>query len=299
MEKNLKTWLWGGWFLVLSMIVLGGYTRLSGSGLSITEWNVLMGILPPLSEMDWAALFQKYQETPEFLKVNFAMSLQEFKSIFWAEYFHRILGRIIGLYFLYPLYLLIMKKLALKDFRKYIVGFLLVCMQGVLGWFMVKSGLKNIPHVNPFFLSSHLIMASFLILWIVWTIENRPKINLLILAVLLFEIFLGGLVAGFKGGYIYNTFPLMGNGFVPPEIQNISDLFINPAGVQFFHRIWMCVVVGAIVFTKQYKLTALLGVQVILGIATLLLDMNMILALFHQLNAFLLLTGLVVLRGRF
>ena len=299
MPKNLKTWLWVGWVLVLSMIVLGGYTRLSGSGLSITEWNVLMGILPPLSEMDWGALFQKYQETPEFLKVNFAMTIHEFKSIFWAEYFHRILGRVIGLYFLYPLYLLIMEKLTFKDFRKYIVGFLLVCMQGVLGWFMVKSGLKNIPHVNPSFLSSHLIMASFLILWIVWTIENRPKINIVLLSIVLFEIFLGGLVAGFKGGYIYNTFPLMGNGFVPPEIQNISDLFINPAGVQFFHRIWMCVVVGAIVFTKQYKLTALLGVQVILGIATLLLDMNMILALFHQLNAFLLLTGLVVLRGRF
>ena len=292
---NVKIWLNWGLLFVGVMLFLGGATRLTGSGLSMVTWDLLWGIIPPISQSAWEDFFQSYRQSPEYLKVNFTMDMEGFQKIFWLEYLHRLMGRFLGLYFLIPLFV--------KKFPKYLLwGFVLVCCQGVWGWLMVKTGLKNIPHVNPFFLSVHLTLAAFLVLWIIWEHQERPKIsvlNKLYIAVIFIEIFLGGLVAGFKAGYIYNTLPLMGDSWFPGEVVRFQDLWMTPEGVQWLHRVWAMVVfvlIGRLAFLKRSKILFFcLGGQIILGGVTLLFKVPFILALLHQLTAFVLLSFTVFL----
>jgi cytochrome c oxidase assembly protein subunit 15 len=288
-NKSLRVWLKSGLFFVGVMLLLGGATRLTGSGLSMVTWDLLWGVFPPLSQDSWEIFFQAYKQSPEYLKVNFFMDLDGFKKIFWLEYLHRLMGRFLGLYFFIPL--------LVKNFpRRLMTGFLLVCFQGFWGWLMVYSGLKSVPYVDPFFLSGHLILAALLVVWILWEHEGHPHVHwkgLLYMGVILVEIFLGGLVAGFKAGYIYNTFPLMEGKWFPHEVMELKDLFFTPEGVQWLHRFWAVVTLGVIGnFCYIYKnmwVFLCLGIQIFLGIGALLFKVPLFLGVLHQFNAFVLL----------
>ncbi len=288
-KRDVKVWLNFGLFFVGVMLLLGGATRLTGSGLSMVTWDLLWGVFPPFSESAWEEFFQSYKQSPEYLKINFTMDIEGFKKIFWLEYLHRLMGRFLGLYFLWPL--------LIKKSPKYLMwGFVLICFQGFWGWLMVKSGLKNIPHVNPFFLSVHLMLAASLVVWIIWQCQDRPKIgaiDVLYIGMIFIEIFLGGLVAGFKAGYIYNTFPLMEGAWFPSEVATVSDLWLTAEGVQWLHRVWamaVLMIIGRFAFLRRSELLFFcLGAQILLGIFTLLFKVPLLLGLLHQLNAFVLL----------
>ncbi len=283
-NNSIQIWLRGGFLLVALMLFLGGATRLTGSGLSMVTWDLFLGIIPPLTQESWEAFFKMYQQSPEYLKINFTMDLDGFKKIFWLEYFHRVLGRVLGLYFLIPLFL--------KQ-KKMMIGFVLVCAQGLLGWLMVASGLKSIPHVNPFFLSAHLMMAAVLILWMVWEYGGRKPLPYFYISIILVEIFLGGLVAGFKAGLIYNTFPLMDGMWAPEDIFEGGNIIMTPEGVQWLHRVWAIIVFILLVrlslIYHHFSIFLCLIMQFFLGILTIIWKVPLIIALLHQLNAFLLL----------
>lgn len=296
MNEKIKTsvqlWLKWGFFLIGIMLLLGGGARLTGSGLSMVTWDLFWGVFPPMSQNAWESFFEAYKKSPEYLKINFSMDLEGFKSIFWLEYLHRLMGRILGLYFLIPLFLGLNRQKTLQ----LMVGFFLITLQGLLGWLMVQSGLKNIPHVNPFFLSGHLMLASFLLLWMIWEYQERPKISgyhMVYVGVLLIEIFWGGLVAGFKAGYIYNSFPLMEGQWFPCEVSNWVDLFMTPEGVQWLHRAWsiivLCCIIHLAVLKRNKAIFICLTAQIVLGISALLFKVPLVLGLLHQLNAFVLL----------
>jgi len=296
------------------MIVLGGFTRLTGSGLSITEWNVISGILPPLSHKDWLVLFAKYQEIPEFKEVNFSMDVYEFKQIFWLEYLHRILGRVIGLVtifgflaFVFNKNLLVMQKLRI------IFITIFIPIQGLIGWLMVKSGLTDNIDVSHYMLALHLTMA-FLLLYILarfYFFEQNPELSKtfvthpvkflrFLIFVLFFQVVYGAFVAGLKAGLVYNQFPNMGYGFVPDEFYANAFFslasFDNPVIVQFIHRNLAYLL--TLLFTifgfkfyknlnsyqqKQYKLVFfIILVQIVIGASVLLSFLNMYLAVLHQ-----------------
>ncbi|MDR3493475.1 MAG: COX15/CtaA family protein [Ancalomicrobiaceae bacterium] len=256
-------WLWLIAALVFAMVVVGGATRLTGSGLSITEWNPIMGALPPLSEADWLAVFAKYKAIPQFAIANRDMTLNGFKVIFWWEWTHRFLGRFIGVAFLLPFILF----LATGAIRRAEIGrfgllFVLGAAQGAVGWWMVASGLVDRIDVAPYRLATHLSLASFIFaatVWIALTLDRKPAeingrsatarrkagaatltANLLIAAVFV-QIFLGALVAGNDAGLVYNTWPSMNGTFVPDDVLAMEPLwrnfFENAATVQFVHRL--------------------------------------------------------------
>ena len=262
-EKLYQSWLIIVALCITIMVILGGYTRLTGSGLSITQWSLLSGILPPLSQEEWQILFSKYQEIPQFKLVNFAMDLSGFKQIFWLEYIHRLMGRVTGILIIIPAILFF--KYHQKAARKFLTGVIfLILLQGSLGWFMVASGLKDNVSVDHFRLAAHLITAFILFSLIFAEILKTstkispaniaPKTNnksyilvSIIFIILTIQVIYGAFVAGLDGGYIYNNFPLMGENFYPEELSyylqatqehnNISTiLFYNPATVQFWHR---------------------------------------------------------------
>ena len=320
----IAVWLLACCALLFIMVVVGGATRLTHSGLSMAEWKPLVGTVPPLSQSDWEEVFLKYQATPEYRHVNQGMSLDEFKGIFWWEYVHRLLGRVIGIVFLLPfLYFLLRRKidgpLALKLAGIFVLGGL----QGAMGWYMVKSGLVDDPRVSQYRLTAHLGLALAIYAAMLWTAldllkparaaANEPSRRLgryaLTLAALIFLMALsGGFVAGIRAGFAYNTFPLMDGHFVPPEILMLEpwwlNLFNNMATVQFNHRMiaWllMLLVPAFWVAARRVPLPprtrlathALLGmlfIQVALGISTLLLGVPVPLAAAHQGGAVLLL----------
>ena len=247
--------------MVLATLFVGGVTRLTHSGLSIVEWQPLLGAIPPLSEADWRSVFAKYQQSPEYLKVNLHMTLAEFKFIFWWEWVHRLLGRLIGVVFFVPfLWFLLRGKLsratAPQLMPKLLGFFVLGGLQGVLGWYMVKSGLVDNPHVSQFRLAAHLGLA-FLIFGLMWwtglgllaprvvAARGTPlrKIQLAgaaLAALLLVMVLSGALVAGTHAGLIYNTFPLMGAGVMPPDLLALqpawTNFFENQIMIQFDHR---------------------------------------------------------------
>ncbi len=261
---TLKTsWLFLNIFMVILMVIIGGVTRLTDSGLSMTEWNLISGIIPPLTQEDWNIKFELYKQSPEFLLKNFDMSLSEFKKIFFWEYFHRIWGRLIGITFLIPFLILWCKKQFSYNEKKYFCTLLILgCFQGFMGWFMVESGLVNKPDVSHFRLSAHLVVAFIiyaLLLNAFWnnlnnnnlgyTVKNisrRYGKNLFCLKLSIFMIFLtissGAFVSGTNAGWAYNNFPYMGDNFLPPillneEIKNFNSLFNDIGFLQFFHRI--------------------------------------------------------------
>ncbi len=318
-----------GWLLlccalVFAMVVVGGVTRLTRSGLSIVEWEPLIGAIPPLSQADWEQLFQEYQRTPEYLKVNHGMSLQEFKGIFWWEYFHRLLGRLIGLVFLLPMVWFMVRRKIEAALAPRLVGiFLLGGVQGFVGWWMVSSGLVDDPRVSHVRLSIHLGLAFLIFAGMFWTAldllsnEVRERFDRSLaplasfataLCVLIFVMVLsGGLVAGTRAGYAYNTFPLMNGHLVPPEYFMLSpwwDNFLhNMATVQFNHRLiaWALFLLIPVLWWRAWRagvhgrlrlpldlLMLMLLAQLALGIATLLQRVPVALGASHQAGALVL-----------
>lgn len=321
-RNAVAAWLLVCCALVFAMVVVGGVTRLTHSGLSIVEWQPIVGTLPPLNEAQWLEAFGKYQLTPEYLKVNHAMSLDEFKGIFWWEYFHRLLGRMIGVVFLLPLLWFwwrghIDRPLTLKLAGIFVLGGL----QGAMGWYMVKSGLVDDPRVSHYRLTAHLAIAFAIYAAMLWTAlgllypgaarARQPRLRRLswiITATLAYMVVTGGFVAGIRAGFAYNTFPLMNGHVVPPEIFMIDpwylNFFNNMATVQFDHRLgaWLLALLVPWFWWKarQEALTSranlaiglllgMLALQIALGIATLLLLMPVPLAAAHQGGAVLLL----------
>jgi len=311
------------------MVVLGGVTRLTHSGLSIVEWQPLVGTVPPLTDQDWQTLFEKYRQTPEYRQVNKGMSVDEFKGIFWLEYFHRLLGRLIGVVFFVPLLYFWLRRRLDRHLGLQLGGiFLLGAMQGGLGWYMVASGLIDEPRVSQFRLTAHLSLAFLIyaaILWValdlLWPRDRAGdaagplrRMAWTITAVVVAMVITGGFVAGIRAGKAYNTFPLMNGHLVPPEIFMLdpwySNFFYNMATVQFDHRLfaWVLAVlvplfwvkmmrsdVGARVRTLAHALLAVLVVQITLGIGTLLLAVPVALGAAHQGGALAVLTVAIAL----
>ena len=320
--RAVAAWLFVCCALVFAMVVVGGVTRLTHSGLSITEWAPIVGTLPPLSEADWAEAFSRYRATPEFRQVNPDMDLGGFKRIFWWEYAHRLLGRAIGVAFLAPyLWFLVRRRIPRGYAAALGAIFALGGLQGALGWYMVQSGLIDDPWVSHLRLTAHLGLA-FLIfgamLWVGLSLLRPPPANTgspglrrlagRLAALVFLMVLAGGLVAGIRAGFAYNTFPLMNGHWVPPEILMLEPWYRNftnnMATVQFDHRL-LAAILALLVpwFVWRVHRTAdlpaparraaelflaLLAVQIALGIATLLLVVPLALAAAHQAGALML-----------
>ena len=321
-SKIVATWLLVCCALVFVMVVLGGVTRLTGSGLSMADWRPITGALPPIGEAEWQQVFDMYRDTPEFQKKNSYMDVHDFKGIFWLEYLHRLLGRTIGIVFLLPFLFFVWKGYIQKrEFPKYALMFVLGGMQGVLGWYMVKSGLVDNPHVSQYRLTAHLIAAFLIYAYMLWvalsllfplqSTEKHPWYGktLALTSLITVTIISGGFVAGLKAGKIYNTFPKMDEYWIPPDFLALDpvwrNFFDNMATVQFDHRI-LAILTFALIVAYWAKLrksdlparvrrgvNALLHtavLQVALGISTLLLVVPIFLAASHQAVAMLLFT---------
>lgn len=323
-QRPIAIWLFLCCAAIFAMVVLGGVTRLTGSGLSMVQWEPLMGILPPLDHAQWQETFRLYQQFPEYKLRNYSMNLAEFKSIFWLEYFHRLLGRTIGVIFFVPLLYFIATGKVRKSLIPRLVGmFILGGLQGLMGWYMVKSGLVDNPHVSPYRLTAHLGLAFIIYAYIFWTaldlyfprtsgmtISRRLKQAALLLTLGIFiTVLSGGFVAGLKAGYAFNTFPLMDGHLVPESIFALSPLwtnfFENIATVQFDHRVmatlmFLLIPLFWLFATRRelpprarlgsHLLLAMLAVQISLGISTLLLYVPIPLAAAHQAGALVLFT---------
>jgi len=232
-KNQLSIWLISMFWIVSIMIIVGGLTRLTDSGLSITEWQLFSGLFPPINESDWTFYFNLYKQIPEFKLQNFNMTLQEFKIIFWWEWAHRFLGRLIGIGFLIPLIYFSFKIKILKLLNLYLI-FFLICFQGFIGWYMVSSGLVNRVDVSHFRLSVHLLIAFVILSLIFWNylkISNKnniydkinPLIPLFFLTLIFLQIIIGAFVSGMDAGKIYNSWPLMGNNYFPDDNSFISN----------------------------------------------------------------------------
>jgi cytochrome c oxidase assembly protein subunit 15 len=311
-RRQVAAWLFLCAALVFAIVLVGGITRLTRSGLSIVEWQPLIGVLPPLSEAAWQELFEKYRQTPEFRQVNFAMTLEGFKGIFWWEYIHRLLARGIGLVFLLPLlFFQLRKKLDRATSLKLWGIFVLGGLQGAMGWIMVQSGLIDDPKVNPVRLSAHLGIALLIFwaeLWIAMQLvsrRQRPYEALpFALPFLIFAMALsGGMVAGLRAGSAYQTFPLMNGHLVPPEVLMLEpwwrNFLYNMAAVQLVHRafFWLLLVLIPLAWWRMrhapaaHALLAAFALQATLGISTLLLGVPVALGAAHQGGAVLLLAA--------
>ncbi len=320
--RAIAVWLLLCCAMVFAMVVVGGVTRLTHSGLSIVEWQPFIGTVPPLNDAEWQAMFHKYQQTPEFKLRNFDMGVAEFKGIFWWEYFHRLLGRLIGVVFIVPFVYFLWRGPARGMLAWKLGGiFLLGALQGAMGWYMVKSGLVDEPRVSHLRLTAHLGLA-FLIFaaqfWVALDLLSPRSSRLQAppalarfskwLAGLVFLMVLsGGLVAGLRAGLAYNTFPLMHGHIVPPDMFLIAPWYANFIGnmatVQFDHRMiaWTLATLIPLLWWKTMKSTVsrgarlaahclLLGlvVQFSLGVATLLLKVPVALGAAHQAGAVIL-----------
>lgn len=329
-NKNIAVivWLLLITFLVALMIFIGGLTRLTDSGLSITRWDLIVGIIPPLSIEEWSNYFELYKETPEFKLLNQTMTLEEFKVIFLWEFAHRLLGRIVGILFLLPLiYFTLRKKIPKKYLTSLYFIFLLILIQGFIGWYMVKSGLAERTDVSHYRLSLHLVLAFIIFIFLFWNflkytnkldLKNYGKIPynlpLLFLLFVLIQICIGAFVSGLNAGEIYQTWPLMNEGYFPDDAE-ISDLikknaFSNPSIVQFLHRnmayflFSFFLIIYFIVFTngdlfylRKFMKVILFSLilQIFLGILTVLFGAQIILASMHQIGSLILIASSLIL----
>ena len=323
-SATLRRWLWICCLMVLCMIVVGGVTRLTHSGLSIVEWAPIVGTLPPLSDQDWLRAFALYQRSPEYLQVNFGMTLEQFKPIFWWEWAHRLLGRLIGLSVLLPLLWFAWRGVLRGALLWRLFGIaLLIGAQGAMGWYMVQSGLVDDPRVSQFRLTAHLSLAFVILGSLLWSAldllpadQHSPGQGMStgtrhllrsVLAVVAWMIVTGGFVAGIRAGLAYNSFPLMNGQWIPDEILLLEpwwkNFFWNMATVQFDHRIgaWLLALMvpwlswrvlhESVTARAKLAVSLLLGmllIQVILGISTLLLRVPVALGAAHQGGAALL-----------
>jgi len=313
--------------LVFAMVILGGVTRLTGSGLSMVDWRPVTGWLPPIGEQAWDLEFEKYRTSPEYQKTNSHMDVTDFKGIFWLEYLHRLLGRIIGLVFLIPfVWFAVRGYIAKREFPKYGLMFLLGGLQGVLGWYMVKSGLVDRPEVSQYRLTAHLLAAFAIYAFMFWValsllypadgkqVHPRFRRTAALTSLIVITIVSGGFVAGLKAGKIYNTFPMMGDYWMPPGMFALEpvwrNFFDNMATVQFDHRVlaittfllivgyWWSMRGSELPRRLSKGVNALLHtavLQVVLGIATVLLVVPIPLAAAHQATAMLLFTVAIYL----
>jgi len=318
--------------LIFLMVVIGGMTRLTGSGLSMVDWHPATGFIPPFTEAHWQELFDSYKQFPQFLKLNQQMDLVDFKGIFWLEFIHRVLGRVIGLAFLLPFLYFWFRGMITKSLTpKLIIMFILGGLQGVLGWYMVKSGLVNDPHVSQYRLTAHLMLAVAIYSYILWVAlglltEDRPATgytvdidkltgkSLMILVLVIITMVSGGFVAGLKAGLIYNTFPLMGDTLIAPGVYVLSPWYLSAledaVTVQFNHRLLALtsffLIVGFYIYSRKLDLPSLTkklqilvlvagALQVGLGVSTLLLRVPVILGASHQAGALILLSSLLLL----
>ncbi len=322
-RRPIAYWLFACCATVSATMVVGGVTRLTHSGLSIVEWQPLVGTVPPLSENDWLQVFAKYQVTPEFQKVNHDMTLDGFKFIFWWEWVHRLLGRSIGLVFFLPfLWFLVRRQVDRALLPMLLVFFALGGLQGAMGWYMVKSGLVNDPRVSQYRLTAHLGLAFLIFGLMLWTALGLLHVRALqpaapaslrrfaawLTGLVFVMVLTGGLVAGIHAGLVYNTFPLMNGHFAPPGMWLLDpwwlNFFSNVATVQFDHRmiawalifliptLWWRARAAELSSRARLALNVLLGwlvVQVGLGITTLLLlALPLVLAAAHQAGAMVL-----------
>ncbi len=322
-KKQISVWLILMFSLISLMIIVGGLTRLTDSGLSITKWELFSGILPPINENQWIDYFNAYKLIPEFKIQNSLMTMSEFKIIFWWEWVHRFLARLVGIVFLLPL-LYFTFKLSIKKLLNLYFIFALICFQGFLGWYMVESGLIDRIDVSHFRLSLHLVVAFVILSLILWNflklnIINKDQIKLkfifpLIFLILIFlQIIIGAFVSGMDAGLVYNSWPLMGNTYFPNDnkfsnLFNIS-VFSDASLVQFLHRnlAYLIIIFYIIILLKIYKkklnnsffainmLGIFLFLQVILGILTLLSSAHIILASMHQISSIFLVSASVYL----
>ncbi len=313
----IRLWLYIVAALVFAMVIVGGATRLTDSGLSITEWKPILGAIPPLGENDWNEAFRKYQAIPEYHLVNKGMDLEAFKFIYWWEWSHRFLGRFIGVAFFIPFVLFAATRRIERSAMPRLLGlFVLGGLQGLLGWYMVKSGLVDRVDVSQYRLAAHLTLALSIYAAILWTalgygksprkVLDSPggKYALGIVGLVLLQIAIGGFVAGLKAGLNYNTWPLMANAVVPSGLGMLSpwwvNLFENALTVQFVHRLVAYMLFGVVLGHAWRQRTAtakvLLGsvlMQAILGICTLLWHVPISLALVHQGGALVVLAAAV------
>jgi heme a synthase len=318
-------WLFAVAGLVFVMVSVGGATRLTGSGLSITEWQPIMGMLPPLGEAAWLEVFDKYKQIPQYKLLNKGMSLTAFKSIFWWEWGHRFLGRMIGAAFLLPFLYFLARGVVRGPLVARLWGlFLLGGLQGALGWFMVQSGLSQRTEVSQYRLAAHLLLASVLLAALLWTAlglvsssSRRSKARAgyaaaagLILALVFLQIGAGALVAGMKAGLAYNTWPLMDGHIIPGGLGAMTpawlNVFENAATVQFNHRMLAYVLAALVAWhgarvirhaddaqqcASAKALLATVALQIVVGIWTLLAHVPLVLGLAHQATAMLVLAA--------
>jgi len=308
----IRLWLWSVAFLVFAMVLLGGSTRLADAGLSITEWQPIMGVMPPLNDADWQLLFAKYQQSSEYLLQNKGMTLGAFRTIFWWEWAHRLLGRVIGVVFAVPFLLfLVLGRLERRLILRLAVILLFGAGQGVLGWYMVESGLAGRVDVSQYRLAAHLTLAVVILIAIVWTVlsvgvkrrlfgTKQDWLALVILLLLVVQIGAGGLVAGLDAGLAYNTWPLMDGHLLPPDLFGMQpgwrNLFENALTVQFDHRMVAYLVFSLMLWhawsaftVRAWVMLYIAMVQITLGIWALVWHVPLALALLHQGNAMILL----------
>jgi len=319
-------WLIVSLILVYLIIIIGGLTRLTNSGLSIIEWEIFKGILPPLNKTSWDIYFEKYKLIPQYKLLNNNMTLEKFKIIFYWEYFHRLLARLIGLFFFIPLiFFYFSKEIEKKYLNVCLIIFFLILIQGVFGWYMVKSGLINNTTVSHYRLSLHLTTAIIIISTIFWLIKNvykkthKPFFNLskknipflFLIFLIISQVIIGAFVSGLDAGMIYQTWPKMGDTFFPNDIS-FTNLYIlldfnNHSLVQFYHRnLAYIIIIYALLFTFYifktnqiilYKplivLLLILFTQIILGITTLLSGVNIYIASAHQIVSVLLVLSVI------
>jgi len=335
MKENIKNlnllisyWLLITTLLVALIIIVGGLTRLTDSGLSITRWDLFSGILPPLTQYEWENYFELYKKIPEFQLINFNMTLDQFKVIFLWEYAHRLLGRIIGLFYFIPLAIFsFLRCLNKKYILNYYLILFLIFLQGLVGWYMVKSGLSERTDVSHYRLSAHLILAFIIFTFLFWNYlkltKERKKINVdqfisriikLFFLLIIFQIFLGALVSGLDAGKIYNTWPLMNGSFFPDD-SLYKDLFKfsileNSSLLQFVHRItayaifFIFALITILIFKnknliylRRSSMTVLffLIFQIFLGVLTILSGAEILIASMHQIGSIILVSSTLIL----
>ncbi len=318
-NKLLIFWLFTLIVQIILMIVVGGLTRLTDSGLSITQWQLFSGILPPLNQKDWIYYFNLYKEIPEYKLQNFSMNMDEFKIIFWWEWAHRFLGRIIGLTIFIPL-IYFSFKIEIKKLLNLYIVFFLICFQGFIGWYMVSSGLVDRVDVSHYRLSAHLLIAFIILTCLIWIFlnfiykENKNffinKTDIISIKFLIFLIFLqiifGAFVSGLDAGKLYQTWPLMNGSFFPDDInfRNYNEFlnFNDRSVVQFIHRnlaylIFLLIIyIGYLIkkfnnvslYKPYYYLLFFIFIQIFLGILALVSNLNIIIASMHQISSILL-----------
>jgi cytochrome c oxidase assembly protein subunit 15 len=320
-NRAVMNWLFLFAFIVAFLVVFGGFVRLTRSGLSITEWNPISGTLPPIGEQAWLIEFDKYQQTPEFQQINFNMTLEEYKYIFYIEWIHRFIARFAGLVYAIPVFaFLFTKRIPLKEFGIYFVMGMLFIAQAFAGWIMVASGLVDRPSVSHFNLTIHLLLALALLGLSLWTALGHKygfpaqekkaswslpsRLALLSFILLIIQISYGGMTAGLKAGHVSDTWPLMFGKLIPPNLFNSwVNLFEVPQTIVFIHRwfAWLGVIAVPLVYyfakKKNYPceilkgllwLTGAVALQIALGVLTILSYVNIWVALIHQANALLL-----------